>query len=314
MIKALALNNENTIQMIELEDINKNHLKWYWVDFNNPNDEETKLLLDLFHFHPLAVEDCIHYLQRPKLDYYQDNVFFVLHALQGDLKKEEIDFFVSKNYIVTYHKEGSIEINDVWNKILSLQKKKSLSPFSILHEVMDKLVDNYFPILYQIEDELNDIDSSSYKNMQNLLERLYEIRGSLLKLRHTINPMRDLLYRMLNSNHLEGVQERKEYFADIYDHLLKLSEMIDSNREMTADVRDSYLSLNAHLTNRNMMVLTVITTIFMPITFIAGLYGMNFEYMPELTFHYGYFIVLGFMGLISIIMYYWFKRKGWFDK
>jgi magnesium transporter len=131
-------------------------------------------------------------------------------------------------------------------------------------------------------------------------------------LRHTIIPMRDLLYRMLNSHRLETIQGKKEYFADIYDHLLKLSEMIDANREMTADIRDSYISYNSHQTNRVMKVLTVITTIFMPLTFIAGIYGMNFEHMPELNWDYGYFFILSIMLLIGVGMYVWFKRKGWF--
>ena len=123
--------------------------------------------------------------------------------------------------------------------------------------------------------------------------------------------MRDLLYRMINSTHLTKITERKEYFSDIYDHLLKLSEMVDSNREMTNDLRDSYLSLTAYQQNRIMQVLTVITTIFMPLTFIAGVYGMNFHLMPELEWTYGYPIILLIMGLVGGTMLLYFHRKGW---
>jgi magnesium transporter len=125
--------------------------------------------------------------------------------------------------------------------------------------------------------------------------------------------MRDLLYRMLNSNRLKGIKQKQEYFSDIHDHLLKLTEMIDANREITNDIRDSYLSLNSHQTNRIMKVLTVITTIFMPLTFIAGVYGMNFENMPELTWNLGYFLILSIMFSIGVAMYLWFKKKGWFN-
>lgn len=178
---------------------------------------------------------------------------------------------------------------------------------------MDKIVDNYFPLIYKIEDELDKIeDNTQNKSMDLLMNELFDIRHTLLNLRHTFNPMRDLLYRMLNSQHLEGVKERKEYFSDIYDHLLKLSEMVMSNREVTADIRDSYLSLNSHQTNNVMKVLTIITSIFAPLTFIAGIYGMNFENMPELAWEYGYFISLGLMAIISVSMILWFKKKKWF--
>ena len=134
----------------------------------------------------------------------------------------------------------------------------------------------------------------------------------LLGLLQTVNPMRDLLYRMLNSQHLEGVRKRRSYFSDIHDDLLKVSEMITSTREVTTDMRDSYLSLNSHQTNNVMKVLTIITSIFSPLTLIAGIYGMNFEHMPELTWKYGYFLAIGLMFGIGLAMYRWFKKNGWF--
>lgn len=124
--------------------------------------------------------------------------------------------------------------------------------------------------------------------------------------------MRDLLYRILNSERLPDFKKHKLYFSDIHDHLLKLSHMIESSRDMTSDMRDSYLSVNSNRMNKNMIVLTVITTIFIPLTFIVGIYGMNFENMPELKWKYGYFLVLGIIAFVGISMFLWFKRKGWF--
>ena len=120
------------------------------------------------------------------------------------------------------------------------------------------------------------------------------------------------MYRMLNSQRLPGIEQNKAYFLDIYDHLLKLSELIEANREITADIRDSYLSYNSHQTNRVMKVLTVFTSIFMPLTFIVGIYGMNFENMPELKWQYGYFGVMILMTVIGMGMYIGFRKKGWF--
>jgi magnesium transporter len=165
-----------------------------------------------------------------------------------------------------------------------------------------------------IEDHLDEIEENTRGLSKNILmDQVFEIRADLLKLRRTVVPMRDLLYRILNTERLAEVQEQHVYYTDVYDHLLKLSEMIDGNREMTADLRDSYISLNSHRMNKIMMVLTVITTIFMPLTLIAGIYGMNFSYMPELQSKYGYYCVLGLMALLGFLMYLWFRRKGWFD-
>ena len=125
--------------------------------------------------------------------------------------------------------------------------------------------------------------------------------------------MRDLLYRILNSERLQGFEDHKLYFSDVYEHLVKLADMAESSREMTSDMRDSYLSLNSSHMNQNMMVLTVITTIFIPLTFIVGVYGMNFQHMPELGWKYGYMIVLIIMAAIGTGMFIWFKKKGWFN-
>jgi len=316
MIRSLALMNDNQLHKdLPLERLLEDSVQWFWVDFADPTPSETEKLDTVFHFHPLSIEDCIHTLQRPKLDYFDDYNFIVIHALNSKtLEKEEIDMFNGDGYLVTYHKNTSPEIEQVWNRLKRLKSPSNWEEHQILHQILDKVVDNYFPIVYAIEDHINDIEENTKQlSMEKLLEQLFDTRADLLTLRQTVHPMRDLLYRMLSSHHLDGVQMRKEYFSDIHDHLLKVAELIESNREMTQDIRDSYMSLNSHETNRTMQILTIISTIFMPLTFIAGVYGMNFTYMPELNQKYSYFIVLGFMIIIAILMFIWFKRKGWFD-
>ena len=317
MIKFIGITNENKLETdILIKDANLSNYKWFWVDFNEPTDEEIKHLSDTFHFHPLAIEDCVYRLQRPKLDYYDDHTFYVTHIVREEEKeiiKEELDFFVGENFVVTFHHIPAIEVTQVWDRLLSQKNIDKWDTFYVFYQVLDKIVDNYFPLIYKIEDELDKIeDNTQNKSMNDLMTELFDTRYMLLNLRHIINPMRDLLYRMLNSQHLIEIRDRREYFSDIYDHLLKLSEMVMSNREVTADIRDSYLSLNSHQTNNVMKVLTIITSIFAPLTFIAGIYGMNFENMPELTWKYGYFLALSFMGIAGVSMYLWFKSKGWF--
>jgi magnesium transporter len=316
MINVIAITTEdNLIVGLPLNQLFAPHIRWFWVDFDQPTNEEISELENSFHFHHLAIEDCIHKLQRPKLDYYDDFTFFVVHSLHSaEEEKEEINFFVGANYFVSFHHHESVEIKEVWEKLSSSQSVDEWNQYLVFYYVLDKIVDNYFPIIYELEDSLNDLENNVKKeSMEKLLEQLFDIRHSFLHLRHTVIPMRDLLYRILNSVRLGQLLERKEYFSDIHDHLLKLTEMIDSNREVTNDIRDSYLSINSHQTNRVMKVLTVITTIFMPLTFIAGIYGMNFVYMPELTWRYGYYLTLSLMLTIGLGMFYWFKKKGWFD-
>lgn len=317
MINIIGITKDNQLEKnIAIDTFESSNYKWFWADFIQPSEEEVKHLADTFHFHPLAIEDCVHRFQRPKLDYYDDYTFYVTHIVQEkekEMVKEELDFFVGDRFIVTFHYMPSTEVASVWDRIMMQINMVKWDTFYVFYQILDKIVDNYFPIIYKIEDDLDKIeDNTQNKSMNHLMTELFDTRYMLLNLRHTINPMRDLLYRMLNSHHLNGVKERREYFSDIYDHLLKLSEMVMSNREVTADIRDSYLSLNSHQTNNVMKVLTIITSIFAPLTFIAGIYGMNFEYIPELTWKYGYFLSLGLMGIIGVLMFIWFKRKGWF--
>jgi magnesium transporter len=317
MIRIQAVNKKNELSKdisLEVLKADSANFKWFWVDFDQPTEEETAELDKTFQFHPLAIEDCIVKLQRPKMDYYEDYSFFVTHSLNHiDESKQEINFFIGSNYIISYHHEASKEINEVWDRLNLSKKINKWDAYLVMYHIFDKIVDNYFPIVYQLEDRLSLIeDNPNDESMEELLEKLFDIRHHLLQIRYTVIPMRDLIYRVINSHRLTGVKERYEYFADIHDHLLKLTEMIDGNRELTNDIRDSYLSINSHQTNRVMKVLTVITTIFMPLTFIAGIYGMNFENMPELTWKYGYYETLFLMFVIGAGMFWWFKKKGWF--
>jgi magnesium transporter len=167
--------------------------------------------------------------------------------------------------------------------------------------------------MYRLEDELSNLEIEQLSRTVNkAVERLYDIRSDLSKLRRTILPTRDLLYRILNSNRFKDLSEHRIYFEDIYDHLMKLSDMIEGNRDLASDIRESYFSLSSEKMNNIMKTLTIISSFFLPLTFIVGLYGMNFKYMPELTWKYGYFSVLITMGILTIGMYIFFKRKGWF--
>jgi len=314
MLHIIGMNKNKVIERnISLEEAKSSKYTWFWVDMNEPTQEEIQLLTTEFKFHQLAIEDCLEYVQRPKLDYYEGYHFLILHELQKlDLEETEIDIFVSDHFVVTFHMHRSPIISQVLESIHT-DRRASKSPLHLTHRIIDELVDSYFPLMYRLEDELADLEVDQMKKqVHNAVERLYDIRTDLSKLRRTILPTRDLLYRILNSNRFKDISEHRIYFEDIHDHLMKLSDMIEANRDLASDIRESYFSLSSEKMNGIMKTLTIISSFFLPLTFIVGLYGMNFHFMPELTWKYGYLFVLVIMGFVTLLMYIFFKRKGWF--
>ncbi|MUT67040.1 magnesium/cobalt transporter CorA [Paenibacillus sp. NEAU-GSW1] len=300
---------------ITIEALGEAELEWYWADFSEPTEEESALLSSYFHFHPLAIEDCFHLLQRPKLDHYDPIHFLVLHSIDpATLAVYEVNMFIGKSFLVTFHYQPCTEIDEARVKMTRSTKSQQDWSLFAAYTVIDKLVDQYFPAVQELEELVLDKEVGGLNGIsQTAMDDIFNIRSRLLRLRKTILPMRELLYRIINTEKINGLNHYLAFYHDIYDHLLKLAEMTDACREMTADLRDSYISYNSNRMNAIMKTLTVITTIFMPLTFLAGLYGMNFVNMPELKWHWGYFSLLGVMVLIGLGMYAWFRRKGWFD-
>ncbi|WP_170006797.1 magnesium/cobalt transporter CorA [Bacillus fonticola] len=315
MIQTIAIWKDGTVETsVGWKRLQSPDIAWYWVDYSQPTVEEQQTLQKKFRFHPLSVEDCVEkYVQRPKMDVYDGYTFFVFHALhQKTLDSLELNCFVSSNYLVTFHYDALRDVQNVWHKI---KKSEDLQrgPMTVLHEVIDRMVDDYFPAVYRVEDDLNAIeDNRGGEDTQELMERLFDTRVYMSKIRRTVLPMRDVLYRMLYTERSPVSKERRLFYQDVYDHLITLVEMLESFREFSADIRDNYLSINSDKMNSIMMTLTVITTIFMPLTFVAGVYGMNFVNMPELQLPYGYPLVLAFMLVIALVFTLFFQRKGWF--
>ncbi len=311
MVNVLVITNDNQIiDHASLNRIAQPDVKWSWIDFEAPDEEEAKLLHDFFHFHPLSIEDCFQYLQRPKLDHYDDYDFLVLQSINpASLEAEEIDLFLAPKFAVSFHLAPSPQIGVIRQRLCQ-QSALAKGPRYLAYIVMDVIVDEYFPLIYGLEDRLSQIETITGTEFINAL---YQIRDHLLSLRRTVVPMRELIYKIMNTDHLPVPKEEKMHFKDIDDHLVKISEMIESNREITADMRDSYISLNSFRLNTIMKTLTIIASIFIPLTFIVGVYGMNFDYMPELRMHSGYFITLIVMGLIAVGMMIGFWIKGWFE-
>ena len=314
MIRTIGFTDEKKLIFdFPLSEIHTQNFLWYWVDFDEPSEEEVSLLHSFFHFHPLAIEDCLHGLQRPKVNYYEDYAFFVFHAIcRESLQAQELNMFFGENYVVTFHSNKLPELENVRESIIKNPTKWDGGHTLIAYHVMDEVVSNFFPILYKIEDHLNEIEERLSPTAVHLSKDLvFDVRRDILRLRRVFIPMQELLDQMLNSERLAFQANERAYFIDIQDDLLRLTDTLESNRELTADIRDVQLSINSNQMNRIMMTLTIISSVFIPLTFIAGIYGMNFEYMPELQWRFSYIAVLGLMLTIGIAMLLLFRHKGW---
>lgn len=315
MIRTMYIDEENKIHQCHTPHEMEIHPKLLWVDMSEPTLDENLLLSQYFQFHPLSIEDATSVRQRPKFKEYEDYLFFVFHAIDlTTMKPEEIDVFINDNMIVTYHKENSEEVDKVWGQIPYSKAAEKLTTKDIMYRILDGIVDNYFPFVYDLEDKVFSFEDRHSVNIstEELIEETFDLREDLLLIRRTVLPMKELVYRLLEGKLFIISKKQRLYLHHINDHLIKQAEMIESSREMTSDIRDNYISLNSFKMNNIMKILTIYSVIFMPLTLIAGIYGMNFDVMPELHMKYGYLAVWIVMIGITVGMIYYFKVKRWF--
>jgi magnesium transporter len=292
----------------------------YWWDLFNLTEDETLALSEKFHFHPLAIEDCLHDVHYPKVDYYENYLYLVTHGVDIDLTKtegfapKELDVFIGQNYLVTYHEKESRSINDVMRRV---REKVPLFEFGVdfvLYSILDVMVVHYLPVLESIEDQLETTEDKIFTNPKSeLLREILQLKRTVIRLKRTVFPQREVINH-LSRNEYHFVQKRTQaYFRDVYDHLYRMAEMTESFRDMSTAMVEAYLSTVSNRMNEIMKVLTTITTIFMPLTVITGIYGMNFDHMPELQWRFGYFAVLGVMLLVALSLIFYFRRKKWLE-
>jgi magnesium transporter len=290
----------------------------YWWDFNESTEEENQSLADYFHFHPLAIQDCIGDVHYPKVDFYETYLYLVIHGVDADKSEvegfapKELDIFLGHDYLVTFHKKPARSIAEV------LRRARENSPIFeygldfVLYTILDILVSNYLPVLEDIEDELDQTEEILFQDPdQSVLRRILDLKRTLMRLKRTIFPQREVVNHLARNEYQLVSRKTQIYFRDIYDMLYRMSEMTESFRDVTSAMVETYLSTVSNRLNEVMKVLTLFTTIFMPLTVITGIYGMNFQHMPELTWHYGYYLVLGFMALTFLTMILYFRHKKW---
>jgi magnesium transporter len=294
---------------------------WVWVSLEEPTPDEFDLVLNrLFHFHPLAVEDCqsVGY-QTPKVDDYDDYVFIIAHAICANHKLDqldtaELDIFLGNNYVVTsYHPPEMRPVQDVWKNLDRDDRLIRRGPDYLCHEVLDILVDYYMPLLDEIDEEVESLEDAVIDQpTRSTLERILAIKHTMLVLRRIINPQRDVMNRLSRDEYKQINRSTRIYFRDIYDHLVRIEDLIETVRDIISSTLDTYLSATSNRLNEVMKALTIVSTIFLPLSFVAGIYGMNFEFMPEIHWRYGYLFVWGVFVVVTIVFIWWFKRRNWF--
>ena len=291
--------------------------EFFWIDLHGPTDDELALLEEVFGFHPLAVEDSRHFGQRAKLDDYDDFVFLVVYGWSPDEDGlVEVHCFYSERFLVTIHRDEAPGLK-------SVQAQHARRPASLAHgalvlyQVVDALVDSFFPALAGFDERLDALEDELFSQPSDAqLQEIFVMKRRLVTLRKAIAPQRDLFGRLAGgAAELPAMTpEVERYFRDVYDHLIRLSEMIDTYRDTMTGTMDVYLSTASNRMNAVMKQLAVIATIFLPLTFITGFFGQNFEWMVEHVGSATAFFALGAGVQLAAIVFLlaYFKRRGWF--
>jgi magnesium transporter len=288
-----------------------------WVDLNTPTDDESYVLTHDFKFHPLAIEDVISERPRTKLDIYDSYLFLVFQIAdyvgrEEGLKVTELDFFLARNSLVTVHYDDHRIFDYLYHRAERDQRLLSRGADYLFHTIIDTAVDNYNAILDTFEYEVDQIEEDVLgESDEDTLRSIFTLRRDIVQLKRTVMPQKEVLYQLSRGVGQLTNEKLSVYFSDIYDHLVRINDIADAYRENLISSLEVYYSSVSTKTNEVIKVLTILTAIFIPPTFLVGLWGMNFRAMPELDWEYGYLFSIGFILLSMIVMLIFFWKKKW---
>lgn len=321
MIQTLVLDRESRsfTRVPETDAINglcSNASKIVWVDVSDPTSQDFDSLAKQFGFHPLSIEDCRHQHQRPKVEEFPGYYFIVLYEAvlneAGRLQLGELGIFLGKNYLVTVHSRPirAIETAErLWRSWTDLAERGT---GLLAYLLIDAVVDDYLPLLDEVSDRMDSLEDQIFADFQpQSLEEIFRVKKELLLLRRAVTPLRDVFNTLLRREQPIFSRETHTYFQDVFDHLIRVADTIDTLRDMVGSMMDAYLSISGNRMNLIMKRLTSIATILMSVTLVAGIYGMNFDYMPELKWRYGYVGALLSMVAVGLAIFSYFRRIKW---
>jgi magnesium transporter len=295
----------------------ENKVTWINIDGLSNTDEIIKVG-QYYDLHPLIIEDIVNTNQRPKIDEYQEYFFIVAKMLyfknNGQLESEHISLVLGKNYVLTFQ-EADGDVFDGVRERLAKGKGRIRSRGSdyLVFALLDAIVDHYFIVIEEMGDRIEALEEQLFNTQpsNDITQDIQELKKTMLRIRRAVHPIREVVSRLEKVDGGLIQEETINYIRDLYDHIIQISENIEIYREMSWGLMDMYMTTISHKMNEVMKVLTIMASIFIPLTFIAGIYGMNFEHMPELNMPYAYPLLLLFMAVIVVGMIVYFKRKHW---
>lgn len=300
-----------------------------WVDLENPTPEETKFVLeDVFHFHPLSIEDCVMVTPSPKVEEYSPReedrfspyLFIVIHAVDysrrdGVFATSELNFFLGKNFLVTYHDVPLKSVQSTAERCLKSTVHIARAPDRVAHTLLDSIVENYKPALDELSLEIAELEDEALQRPdKRTLNRIIQIKKEVLHLRQIIGPQREVLARFARGDFKLIRAHLVPYYRNVYDGLFHISELAQSYTDSLTGILQVYLNMSSNQTGEVVKLLTMITVITTPASVIGTWYGMNFRNMPEVNATYGYLITTIVTVLSTIATYLWFRKRGWLGR
>lgn len=291
-----------------------------WINIDGVhNIDIIKSIGEQYDLHPLLLEDVLDTQIRPKIEFFEQYIFIVLKMLRYnnttlEVDAEQVSMVLGSGYVISLQEDREGDVFDPVRARLESpggRTRRSDADF-LLYSLVDTVVDNYFLVLEKIGERVEVLEDEITNNpSDNTLKSLYKLKQELIFIRKAVWPLREVISSLEREESAMIRKETRKYIRDAYDHTIQVIDSTESYRDSISSLLDIYLSSMSNRTNDVVKVLTIISTIFMPLTFIAGVYGMNFEYMPELKWKYSYFVVLGLMLLSALAMLLWFRRKKW---
>ena len=291
---------------------------FFWVDVHAPVAADLEILRDEFGFHPLSLEDSWRFGQRPKIEDYDGYVFLVIYGASSEGDDDglvEMHCFYSDRYLVTLHRDEAPTIDELHDRYLKRDEPVD-DPARLLHAIVDSLVDGFFPRLADIDDRIDALEEGIFRNADDAqLQEIFRMKRELVAMRKVIGPQRDLFASVAaGATAFPGMSDDDlRYFRDVYDHLIRMADMVDTYRDLLTGAMDVYLSTVSNRLNTVMKQLAIIATVFLPLTFITGFFGQNFAWMVGHITGFGRFLVLGLgievLAVTVILAYFW--RRGW---
>lgn len=306
-----------TTSPVGLADELKNPAVVVWVDLEAATDDERSVLANVFKFHPLAIEDCIHASQTPKVEEYDDYLYMVVHGVTPNATPDsfetiELDAFIGRRFLVTHHDGSSRSINEVKARLAKSDRSIARGPAYLLHEILDQIVDHYVPVMESLEERIETIEGEVLAtNSHELMSKILRLKRTILRFRRIAAQEREILHRLSRGEFDLVDESARPYYRDVFDHLFRISDLAETYRDLVQGLMEGYMSVASQRLNEVMKRLTIIASILMPCTLIAGIYGMNFQNIPELKTDWGYFAALGAMVVVAGVQIFIYRRKKW---